>query len=470
MQNRPPIVVILGHVDHGKTSLLDALLKTSVATSETGGITQSTRTFQLMTGNREPITFVDTPGHEAFLQMRSRGADIADIALLVIAGNDGVMPQTKESIATIKTAGIPTIVVVTKADLPEFNVDKIKSQLAENELLVEGYGGDIPLVAVSAKTGDGLSELMEMIHLVSSLQPPTSDPSSPLEAVVLESSLDSKRGPIAVVIVKNGTLVEGQLLYLGQKLVGKTRAITTTSGEKIKGALPSTPAEIMGLTEVLPVGAVVTSEPSSTTLGLRPSPPTAKPRTEGEKLGGERGVVKIILKADVAGSLEAVQASLPAGVVVVSAGTGDILESDVLLAQSTGSDVMGFNTKVSSSVVKLAERDKVKIYTTKIIYELLEKIDLLVHPKETEKIVGKANVVAEFKIDGQHVAGCKCTEGEIKKASQVRLGEKTMRIKSLRLGKTEIESVKAGQEFGAIFSPVVDFKIGDIIIAVEVYG
>lgn len=456
MQNRPPIVVILGHVDHGKTTLLDALRETDIAATETGGITQSTRAFQT-----SGFTFIDTPGHAAFSQMRSRGGSIADIALLIVSGVDGVMPQTKESIATIKAAGISTIVVVTKADLPEFNVDKIKSQLAENELLVEGYGGDIPVVAVSAKTGDGLSELLEMIHLVSSLQPPTSDPLIPLEAVVLESSLDSKRGPVAVVIVKNGTLVEGQPLYMGKKLVGKTKAIAATSGEKIKEALPSTPVEIMGLTEILPVGAVIFSEPKSIVNTSPISPP---------KIGGDQGVVKIILKADVAGSLEAVQASLPVGVVVVSAGTGDILESDVLLAQSTGSDVMGFNTKVSNSVVKLAERDKVKIYTTKIIYELLEKIDLLVHPKETEKIVGKAAILAEFKIDTQRVAGCKCTEGEIRKTSQIRLGEKTVRIKSLRLGKTETESVKAGQEFGAIFSPVVDFKIGDYIIAVEIYG
>lgn len=454
MQNRPPIVVILGHVDHGKTTLLDALRQTDTASSEAGGITQSTRAF-IACG----ITFIDTPGHEAFSQMRARGGQIADMALLVVSGPDGVMPQTKESIATIKAAGIPTIVVVTKADLPEFNVDKIKAQLAESEILVEGYGGNIPLVAVSAKTGQGLTELVEIIGLVGQLHPGQADAKNSLEAVVLESSLDAKRGPLAVVVIKNGTLAIGQSLYLGDQPVGKARAMIATSGERVTQAPPATPVEILGMAAVLPVGAVVSGLPG------QPAPVSSVAPRPVKSEG-----LKIILKADVAGSLEAVQTALPAGVVIVLANTGDVTESDVILAQSTGSAVVGFNVRVPASVAKLAEIDKVQVYTTRIIYELLEKIALLVHPRETERIVGKATVVAQFKIDGQHVAGCKCTEGEIRKTSQIRWGAKTVRIKSLRVGKAETESVKLGQEFGAIFSPAVDFKIGDYIIAVEVYG
>jgi len=454
LTNRPPIVVILGHVDHGKTTLLDALRQTDTASSEAGGITQTTRAF-----SASGITFIDTPGHEAFFQMRARGGQIADMAMLVVSGTDGVMPQTKESIATIKAAGIPTIVVVTKADLPEFNVDKIKAQLAENGVLVEGYGGDVPLVPVSAKIGQGLTELVEIISLVSQLHPSLADAGGSLEVVVLESLMDTKRGPQAVVIVKNGTLVLGQSLYLGDRLVGKVRAMTATSGERVIEALPATPVEVVGVTEVLSVGTVVTSQPGQPIVVASITPRPIK--SEGFKL---------ILKADVAGSVEAVRAALPAGVAVVLASTGDISESDVILAQSTDSVVVGFNVRIPTSVAKLAEIDKVKIYTAQIIYDLLDKINLLVHPLEIEKIVGKASVVAEFKIDGQHVAGCKCIEGEIRKTSQIRWGEKTIRIKSLRLGKIEAESVKVGQEFGAIFSPVVDFKIGDTIIAVEVYG
>ncbi len=451
MQTRPPIVVILGHVDHGKTSLLDALRKTDVVAHEVGGITQSTQAFQV-----NNITFIDTPGHAAFSQMRARGGKIADLAILVVSAVDGVMPQTQESIATIKSAGIPMIVAITKMDLPGASAETVKSQLVENEVLVEGFGGDVPAIPVSAKTGQGLPELIEMVNLVSSLQPPTSDPSGPLEAVVLESHLDTRRGPLAVVIVKNGTLRVGQKLFL-DKLVGKAKALS------VNPAPPSTPVEILGLTSVIPAGSVLTDK-------INTSPSFPSPKVGEGRKGEVSGEIKLILKANTLGSLEAILASLPAEIEVVFSGTGDITESDVLMAQSIGARLFGFGVKIPGSVAKLAETEKITIRNFNIIYELLDAVEKLVHPQETETITGRAQVLVEFKIDNLRVAGCKCTEGEILKINSIRVGDKLTKIKSLKTGKNEVEKIKTGQEFGAVFSPPVDFKIGDIIIAVIIHG
>ncbi|MEK7091183.1 MAG: translation initiation factor IF-2, partial [Patescibacteria group bacterium] len=453
LQNRPPIVVILGHVDHGKTSLLDAIRKTDVAAREIGGITQSTYAFQT-----NGITFIDTPGHAAFSQMRARGGKIADLAILVVSAIDGVMPQTQESIAAVKSAGIPMIVAINKMDLPGASADIVKSQLVENEVLVEGFGGDVPVVPVSAKTGTGLPELLEMINLVSSLQPPISDPSGSLEAVVLESHLDTRRGPLATCIVKNGTLKTGQELFL-DKLVGKAKALS------IDPALPSTPVEILGLTSVIPVGSVL----SSTITKI--SPPLVPPlNLRGGNPKGEGDTVRLILKADTLGSLEAILASLPVEIEVVFSGTGDITESDVSMAQSINAHLVGFGVKIPGSVAKLAETEKITIRNFKIIYELLDAVGKLIHSPGTEVITGRAQVLAEFKIDNLRVAGCKCTEGEIFKTDSVRVGDKLTKIKSLKIGKNEVEKIKTGQEFGVVFSPPVDFKVGDTIIAVTIHG
>ncbi|KKU95386.1 MAG: Translation initiation factor IF-2 [Candidatus Gottesmanbacteria bacterium GW2011_GWA1_48_13] len=449
-QPRPPIVVILGHVDHGKTSLLDALRKTNIATREAGGITQSTRAFQLQ--SPVTVTFIDTPGHAAFSAMRTRGGQIADIAILVVSAVDGVMPQTKESITTIKEAGIPMIVAINKMDLPGASADTIKAQLTENEVLVEGYGGDVPTVPISAKTGSGLPELLEMISLVSSLQSLVSDPSGPLECVILESHLDARRGPIATGIVKNGTLKTGQELFL-DKPVGKAKALS------VDPAPPSTPVEILGLTSVVPVGSLLTST-------IQHQDPTSN----FKRPPSNHTILNVILKADVLGSLEAITFSLPAEVNLVSSSTGEVLESDVLSAASTNSQIIAFNVKVPASSAKLADVDKVKIHTFNIIYELLDALDKLVHPQSLETIVGEAQIIAEFKIDALRVAGCKCTSGEISKSNTIKIGDKQARIKSLKMGKTEVEKVKTGQEFGAVFAPPVDFKIGENIIAVITNG
>lgn len=452
LTNRPPIVVILGHVDHGKTSLLDALQKSSIAAREVGGITQSTRAFQLQ--SPIAVTFIDTPGHAAFSQMRSRGGKLADIAILVISASDGVMPQTKESIQTIKAAGIPMIVAFNKIDLPEAQVDRVKGQLAENEVIVESYGGQIPSVEISAKTGKGLPELLEMIQLVAEMDMPKADTEGELEAIVLESKMDPKKGPTAVVIVKNGTL------HLGQTLpTGKIKALTSTTGEVLKEAGPSLPVEVLGLTSVLAVGSDIKNGNTSPVIAK-----IAKP-----------GTLNIILRADVAGSLEAILASLDPAIDVILSGTGDISESDVTLSQTAGASVVGFNVGISGSVAKLAETEKIVLRNYKIIYELLDAVEKLLHQDSLETVGGKANILAEFKYENLRVAGCKATEGEIKKGDLVRVmrgpiavGE--TKFKSLRIGKSEVTIVKKDQEFGAILVPYLDFKVGDVIIAYTIHG
>ena len=453
LQNRPPIVVILGHVDHGKTSLLDALRQTDVAAREIGGITQSVHAFQV-----SDITFIDTPGHAAFSQMRSRGGQIADLALLVVSAADGVMPQTKESISVIKSARLPFIVTLTKTDLPDASTEKVISQLAEADVVVEKFGGQVPAVAVSAKTGAGLPELLEMIHLINQLNPAQADPAGSPEALVLESTLDPKKGSTAVVIVKNGTFSPGQSLYLGMDQIGKIRALTAaTTGLRLDSALPSTPVEILGLYQVPAVGSAISTQPTPTSASKAVPSPAKSAAT-----------LDIILKADVLGSLEALTSSLPSEVNLILSGTGDINESDVLAAQSTGAHLIGFNVKVPSSVAKLAQTEKIAISTYNIIYELLDAVDQQVHPQSTEILLGKAQIIAEFKIDSLRVAGCTCLEGEISKSDTVRVAAEVSRVKSLRVGKTEVAKVKAGQQFGVVFTPPVDFKVGATIIAVKI--
>lgn len=458
MQNRPPIVVILGHVDHGKTTLLDHLRSTDVASHEAGGITQATRSFQLTTKDKHTITFIDTPGHAAFANMRSRGSKIADIALLIVASNDGVMPQTKESLEFINTAGIPFIVVFTKADLPDANPDRIKTQLTELNVVVEDLGGPVSSVSVSAKKGTGISDLLELIHLMTELNPPQADPDGQLELLVLESRSDFQKGSLASVIVKNGTLAVGQVLFQS-KPVGKVKAITDSDGRPLVSATPSQPVEILGLSAVPVVGSVISDSPDS-----------LSSVSKSTSRSSDSATLNLVIRADVAGSLEAILSQLGPEISVISAATGNVSETDISLAQTSKARILGFNVKVPSSVAKLAEVEKVTIYTFSIIYELLDKLDEIIHPKIKEIILGKAVISAEFKINADRVAGCRCSEGSIKKSDTARLlrGESVLgeiRFKSLKSGKKDIESVKAGQEFGAVFSPFIDFKQGDTIIA-----
>lgn len=464
VQPRPPIVVILGHVDHGKTTLLDYLRQTNLAAREAGGITQHTRSFQIPGHDNQLVTFIDTPGHAAFSQMRSRGSRVADLAILIVAGDDGVQPQTMESIDYISKSKTPFIVAITKADLVTADPDRVKTQLAQNSVLVEELGGSVPAVAISSKTGQGIPELLELINLLSSLNPPAADQNASLEVFVLESHLSSQKGPLATVVVQNGTLKVGQELFQSQS-IGKVKALTTTSGLKVPSALPSTPVEILGLTTVPPVGSIIFSTAQSASVPSSQVSPSAI-RPDG---------LNVILKADVAGSLEAIIAGLDPAVNLISSGTGEISEGDVLQARSSGAKIIAFNTKISPSVAKLAEIEKVVLITSDIIYDLFDQLDKLLHPVSTEQILGQGQIVAEFKINSDRVAGCKCTEGQISKAIPLRLMRSdsvigTTKIKSLKTGKTEVSSVKNGVEFGAVFSPYLDFKVGDLIISVAQHG
>lgn len=467
---RPPVVVVLGHVDHGKTTLLDAIRKTDVSGKEHGGITQSISTY--LTKITRPssltksITFIDTPGHEAFSAMRSRGAKVADIAILVVAANDSVMPQTVEAIKAIKMADIPYIVAINKIDLPEANVDKTVKDLSRHQVRLENYGGQVPFVKISAKKGDGVRELLDLTLLVADLAELTTDRQAPLEATVIESKLDKNRGPVATIVVKNGTLTVGQEIFI-EGVKSKLRAIFDPEGTPIPQVLPGASAEILGLSPPPPVGAQIQTSPPDKSL------PTESLRKATRQ--SKQGVIlNLILRTDTLGSLEAITAKIPDNLTVLSSGTGEITEADILLAKSTKAIVIGFNVKVGTSTLKLAAAEKVLVRTYKIIYELLEELadaaTAILEPKEKEEILGQGQIIAEFPYEKMRVCGTKVLEGRLARADLVRvsragemIGQST--IKSLRIGKQELTKVETPKECGVLLHPQLDFCLGDDIIS-----
>jgi len=459
LQTRPPIIVILGHVDHGKTSLLDYLRKTHIAAGEAGGITQTISSFQLISKVFGLMTFIDTPGHAAFSAMRSRGSHLADLAILVVAADDGVMPQTKESVQLIKDSGIPYIVAITKIDLPTADPAQTKTQLAELGVFVEGSGGNVPCVNISIKTGQGIDDLLETISLLSQLHPREVDPQGPLQCQVIESRLDSQKGPLSRVLVYQGTLKIGQPLFHTTQ-IGKAKALFNSEGQKIDLALPAAPVEILGLTAVPDVGSFIYDQPQSSI------PTSALP----PKTSASSSRLKIILKTDTLGSLEAISASLDPAVEILSQGVGDINENDIHLAFNSGALVLGFNVKAGSSVAKLAEVDHVPLKIFKIIYELIDYVQEHLQPVTRETITGQAVILAEFKFNSDRVAGCKVTSGVLIKTDKFRLlrGQTVLgeaKFRTFKQGKNDVTAAKSGQEFGAVFSPHLDFKVGDTIIA-----
>lgn len=455
---RPPIVAILGHVDHGKTSLLDKIRKTNVVSREAGGITQSIGVWQVDYKGQK-ITFIDTPGHEAFGKMRSRGTAIADIAILVVAADDGVMPQTIESLQYIKEAKIPFLVAITKVDITGVEPEKVKAQLADNGILLEGRGGDVVAVEVSSVTGKGIDDLLEMILLVSQMHTVAGLPDDNLEAPVIEALMDSRRGPVVRVVVRAGTLNIGDKIG-AEGYTAKVRGLFDEKQEFVKSAFPGMPVELLGFETLPPVGSVLTAAS-----GVQN---TVQQR---EKLNRNIEGLPIILKTDTAGSLEAIENKLTNAVGVKLANTGDISESDVLLASTTNAVIVGFNVRAPESLLKLAENEGIKIYTYKIIYELLADIDKWVKEKESlgqEKILGRAQIIAEFPHDKKRIAGAKVTEGRITKFDKLRLvrvGEVIgdVRSVSLKKQKLDVDKVSIGEEFGMLFEPQLDFKIGDVL-------
>ncbi len=480
--SRPPIVTILGHVDHGKTTLLDFIRKSSVASKEHGGITQHIGAYQVEHAGKL-ITFIDTPGHAAFEKMRSRGANVADIAVLVVAVDDGIMPQTVEAIKHIQgskslPAGrqVPLIVVVNKIDLPGINnkvqLEKIKKQLSDRDIKLEEYGGDVPLVPLSAKTGEGVDKLLETIQLVAELHELKGDPNLPPAGVVIEANIDKFKGAVATILIRNGTLKKGDQILVGG-IKGKIRGMFDFNMQPIESALPSTPVEVLGLEGVPQVGAILGEEAQVIT-----NAQVAK--TLVEKLQqGETKTLKVIIKADKQGSLEAIEASIDKInedkkiVNIIRSATGDIGEENVKLASTVGAIIIGFNVKVAPTAQKMAENEHVLIRNYNIIYELLEDVEEVVNTLlevgQLEEVLGKANIIAEFPYGkGERIAGCRIIEGSIAKGQRIRVvREGTLvgetKLKSLRKVKEEVNKVEKGNDCGMLFDPPLDFQIGDVV-------
>ncbi len=488
---RPPVVTVMGHVDHGKTSLLDRIRKTNVTSGEAGGITQHIGAYQVsMNGN--VITFLDTPGHAAFTAMRARGAEATDIAILVVAADDGIMPQTKEAISHAKAADVPIIVAINKIDKPEANIDRVKTQLTENGLLPEEWGGDAILCPVSAKTGEGIEDLLSNINLIAEIKELKANPNRNAKGVVIEAKLDQSRGPIATILIQNGTLRVADSVIVGT-VTGKIRAMTDDKGRRIKEAGPSTPVSIMGLDEVPDAGDTLYAVEQGNLAKLVAEERKRKERENMVKSAGKvslddvfnkiaEGEMKglnIIVKADVQGSVEAVKQSLEklsneeVKVNVIHAAAGAIKESDIMLAESSNAIIIGFNVRPDSNAKQIAERSGVDIKLYRVIYEALEDVEKalkgMLAPKFSEVYLGKAEVREVFKISGVgQVAGCYVTEGKIMRNGKLRIYRDDVMIcegnvLQLKRFKDDVKEVAQGFECGISIERFNDIKVGDFI-------
>ena len=488
---RPPVVTILGHVDHGKTSLLDALRTTKVASGEAGGITQHIGAYRVELGGKT-ITFIDTPGHAAFTAMRARGAQVTDIAVLVVAADDGVMPQTIEAISHAKAAGVPIIVAINKSDLPGANPDRVKQQLTEYNLVVEDYGGDVVAVPVSALKGTGLDDLLESINLVAEISELKANPNRPGIAVVVEAELDPSRGPIATVLVKNGTLRQGDALVAGETS-GKVKAMFNDRGVRIKEAGPSSPVVIMGLEQVPEAGErirVVTDEREARTIvESRRRNREADEQTDhahvnldtlfNEISAGKLKELILILKADVRGSAEAVKGALErlgtseVKVKVIHAATGPVSDSDVMLAEASNGIIIAFNIKTDPSARKRADATGVEIRPYTIIYQAIEDIEKalagMYEPTFEQVVDGHAEVRQIFKssrLGG--IAGSFVLDGTLKRGSTVRILRKGTEIgkgrcEGLKRFTDDVREVQAGYECGIVIGGFDKFVEGDVV-------
>ncbi len=459
-KSRQPIVTVLGHVDHGKTSLLDALRETNIQSREAGGITQGIGASVLQSKNG-PITFVDTPGHAAFSAMRARGSKVADIILLVVAADDGVMPQTKEALTYIRESQSPMLVVFTKVDLPSANVERAQAQLEEEGVLFEGRGGTTPFIKTSTKTKEGLDELLELIQLMAEVEEVAADPEGSLEAIVIETNKD-KRGAVVSVIVTNGTLKIGQTLVT-HNLSGRVRGLFDHQNKPVKEVGPGIPVLILGFSSLPSVGerlrqAEAGYTPSEGTPALKVS---AAEVTEKE-LG-------LVVKAGSHGALQALLGSLPKGAVVLDADVGEVTESNVFFAKTSGAMILAFEAKVPANVKKLAITEGIKIEAFDIIYKLLDRVSELVEAKQLHA-TGEAVIVDIFPYEKLKVAGSRVQKGEIKKGDRIIIMRGSIelgkaKITSLKRGKENIELARSGEECGIIFKPQIAFGPGDVILS-----
>jgi len=456
---RPPIVAVMGHIDHGKTSLLDRIRSTNIVKREAGGITQHIGAYQV-----NGITFIDTPGHAAFCDMRSRGAQITDIVVLVVAATEGIMPQTKECLEHIKKANLPFIVAMNKMDLDNAAPDKVKGQLVELGFTPEEYGGQTSVIPVSAKTGLGIDKLLETILINAEVMELKSEPDVPLEAFIIESRLDKTRGPVASLIVQKGTLNVGDIVY-ADDIWCKVKALVDHNGQNIKSAGPSTPVEVLGFANVPCVGSLVTPEKHDAII------PECKAKYEYDEANPK---LKIILKADVQGTLEALKHSFSDDVFILSSGIGAVTDTDIFMAEAGKAQIFAFSVNTNKQILKLAETNGVKVFESKIIYEIIENIQTqvlkMLEPTIDETTLGEGLIKAEFKIDKVRIAGVQCTKGEISKGDLIHLKRdgkiiKDTKVDGIRQGKNIVEKLKSGTDCGMTFKPYVDFKLNDVIIA-----
>jgi translation initiation factor IF-2 len=490
LRTRPPVVTIMGHVDHGKTSLLDALRGTDVVKGEAGGITQHIGAYQITTKAKDKITFLDTPGHAAFTEMRMRGANVTDIVILVVAGDDGLMPQTIEAINHTKAAGVPMIVAITKSDKPEFNPQKIRERLLEHEIVVEAMSGDVQDVEVSAKTGAGLDQLIEAIGLQAELLELKARPDRDAEATVIEAQLDKGRGPVATVLVTRGTLKRGDTFVVGTQS-GKVRAIVDDKGQQLKEAGPSMPVEVLGLGGVPSAGdnlTVVENEQRAREVAKYRQEIATEKRTAlaptnfdtmFNNLASSVIEFPVVVKADVQGSVEAIVNALhnlsndEIKVRVLNAGVGAITESDVLLAAASKAPIIGFNVRPNAKARDLVKRDGVRMMYHDVIYHLTDEIAKEMAgelgPERIETVVGRAEVKQVFPAGKKDkAAGLLVLEGGIRKGLFARLTRADVivsatKIQSLRRFKDDVDEVRTGLECGVVLEDTNDIKPGDML-------
>ena len=487
---RPPVVTILGHVDHGKTSLLDSIKNSKVADKEVGGITQHIGAYQVES-NGNPITFLDTPGHAAFTAIRARGARVTDIAVLVVAADDGIMPQTLEAINHAKAAEVPIIVAINKMDLPGADPEKVKRQLSEQELLVEDWGGDVISVDVSAKTGAGIDNLLENLLLVAEIGELRANPNKSAYGVVIEAKLDRKRGPSTTVLIQDGTLSVGDFIVAGASY-GRVKAMFDDLGKPLQAVLPGCPAEVLGFGSVPEAGdqLVVTTNEREGRAKAEESSKSRNPQSgQNRALTLEEVVnqtdtdeikeLNLVVKADVQGSVEAVRSALEklvdedVKVRILHTGSGAVTESDILLASASEAIVISFSIGSEPSAERLADRMGVEIRHYNIIYQLIDDVEKALHgmldPVYTEVIVGRAEIREVFEgRRGTQIAGCRVIEGRMIRSGDVRVMRDGQNVEdgvinSLRHFREEVNEMNAGTECGIVIQGFNDFKEGDIL-------
>jgi len=489
---RPPVVTILGHVDHGKTTLLDAIRQTDVAGGEAGGITQHIAAYQIRHNNR-PITFLDTPGHAAFTAMRARGAQGADIAVLVVAADDGVMPQTREALAHARAAQVPILVALNKVDRPNANPDRVKQQLADAGLMPDDWDGDTMVVPVSAKEKTGIEDLLEAILLVADANQIVANPEGGVFGTVIEAEVDHSRGIVATLLVQNGTLRQGDVILAGETY-GKIRAMFDFQGNQIEEALPSTPVGVLGLSEVPNAGDLFTvmdserdakaelserEDASQAAAQARSRPGRSLEQIFESIQAGEVQELRLVVKADVQGSLEPVTSSIEAletddvKVNVLHSGTGNVSENDVMLAAASDAVVIGFNVVADTAAQRAAEAEGVDVRLYDVIYRLTEDVEKalkgMLEPESKRVVIGKAEVRAVFHISKVgKVAGCRVVQGELRRNARIaviRGGETVAEgpVSSLKHEKDDVREVREGFECGVNIRGFSDFEEGDIL-------